>query len=143
MQTTICLKSEAVIPANWKAIEEYDFSFLRPVAKEEYPDLDWDMYFPQFITFLKLLTVQSKLRLPSQGVDRLLHVFICHTRTYRDFCQTMYGHFVDHEPETNLDRETVKIGHYALQALALEFFEKDPFVYDYKGQDCQCEAGNC
>ncbi|MBI4993958.1 hypothetical protein HZC33_03355 [Candidatus Wolfebacteria bacterium] len=31
-------------------------------------------------------------------VDRIFHAFVLNTGLYRDFCETFFGHFIDHTP---------------------------------------------
>jgi len=38
---------------------------------------------------------------PSRPVDALWHQFILNTRKYRNFCDMVYGHYLDHKPESS------------------------------------------
>jgi hypothetical protein len=40
--------------------------------------------------------------MPSRVVDDAWHEFICHTRAYEEFCRTVMGRFLHHDPEATM-----------------------------------------
>jgi hypothetical protein len=42
------------------------------------------------------------LLVPTPEIDRVWHVHILHTRKYRKDCEILFGHFIDHEPGSEL-----------------------------------------
>jgi hypothetical protein len=45
-----------------------------------------------------LLGKGQRSRRPTRGADAIWHAHILHTRRYREDCEALVGHFVDHEP---------------------------------------------
>ena len=45
-----------------------------------------------------LLKYPDKLILPSQEIDEVWHAHILHTREYREFCDLVFGRYIDHSP---------------------------------------------
>jgi hypothetical protein len=43
---------------------------------------------------------KAKLSMPSVLVDDMWHELVLHTRTYADFCEAAFGHFLHHQPES-------------------------------------------
>ena len=56
-----------------------------------------------YLRFLSLLQFYpDRLLVPTQDIDRVWHCHILHTRQYRQDCQTIFGHYLDHDPKLNL-----------------------------------------
>lgn len=56
-----------------------------------------------YLRFLALLRVYpDRLLIPTQDIDRVWHCHILHTRQYRQDCQTIFGYYLDHDPNSNL-----------------------------------------
>jgi hypothetical protein len=48
---------------------------------------------------------KTELSMPSRLVDDLWHEFMLHTRDYAAFCETAFGRFLHHQPETAMSPE--------------------------------------
>lgn len=46
---------------------------------------------------------------PSVDIDDVWHAHILHTREYTEFCNTIFGHYLHHDPHTEGDFKTAKI----------------------------------
>ncbi|MGQ0774844.1 MAG: hypothetical protein ACT4NY_10570 [Pseudonocardiales bacterium] len=44
----------------------------------------------------------ARLSMPSKLVDDMWHEMVLHTRDYAAFCDTAFGRFLHHEPESNM-----------------------------------------
>jgi hypothetical protein len=54
----------------------------------------------KYLKFLHLLQLYPNHQLiPTQEIDQVWHCHILHTRQYRQDCQTLFGEYLDHEPE--------------------------------------------
>ncbi|HEY9614437.1 glycine-rich domain-containing protein [Allocoleopsis sp.] len=57
----------------------------------------------RYKTFLFVSYLYPKISLvPTQDIDYLWHCHILHTRKYRQDCETIFGYFIDHEPNSEL-----------------------------------------
>lgn len=57
----------------------------------------------RYKTFLFISYLYPEVLLvPTQEIDRVWHVHILHTRKYRQDCEILFGHFIDHEPNSEL-----------------------------------------
>jgi hypothetical protein len=86
---------------------------------------------------LRILVVTPKYEnfVPSLKVDLAWHEFILHTRLYRDFCTTLIGPFIDHEPSVSrsVGRAAVagEIAAYTKQQLQQFYGPTAPFVWGH------------
>ena len=85
--------------------------FLKRKLRETYPHLagkDVELVergLRQF--FLACLRSRSKfVAMPSRVVDSMWHEFILHTRAYREWCDLVFGRFIDHTPAEVLGAKT-------------------------------------
>lgn len=57
----------------------------------------------RYKTFLFVSYLYPEILLvPTREIDRVWHVHILHTRKYRQDCEMLFGHFIDHEPDFEL-----------------------------------------
>lgn len=85
------------------ALTAYDFSFLYPQYKTDYPNYDRgvNLYASELRKFLELpLHFGGPLAAMNHGVDKLWHTFIIHTPQYAEFCDEVYGEFLHHQPRS-------------------------------------------
>lgn len=60
---------------------------------------EWDIAELEYRRFLTLKRLYPSVALvPSKQVDAIWHAHILDTRAYREDCQQVFGHFVDHFP---------------------------------------------
>ncbi|MGI5143717.1 glycine-rich domain-containing protein [Streptomyces sp. CA-106110] len=52
----------------------------------------------QMLAFLAACDYSDRPLSPSPLVDDFWHAFLLHTKAYREFCETNFGRFVDHQP---------------------------------------------
>ncbi|PTT76395.1 MULTISPECIES: hypothetical protein [unclassified Chryseobacterium] len=76
---------------NLRVIEE--FSVTHSVSLE-YSEI----CFHECLKFLSLVKYSNQSIQPSILVDGIWHIFITHTKDYREFCKKYIGFFVDHLP---------------------------------------------
>lgn len=84
-----------------KLIDEYSFEFLKERFQSIYPCDEYEFLgiVEEFKKFLKLVLKQDKpLAMIGKGIDELWHTFIIHTPQYREFCEEVFGEFIDHQP---------------------------------------------
>ena len=86
----------------------------------------------RYKTFLFVSYLYPNMQLvPTQDIDRVWHCHLLHTRKYRQDCELLFGHFIDHEPdselwsEANQNLDTVFAQTQALIALFEQYFETD------------------
>jgi hypothetical protein len=85
-------------------IEAFDLKRVRMSFIAEHPDQSPEVRLieRELKRFLSLgILIKSpkyETFVPSKVVDDLWHVFILHTRYYRDFCDAYLGGYVDHNP---------------------------------------------
>jgi hypothetical protein len=95
-------------PAAVKKVERiagYDLDFLAPKLTPELTNgwLD-EKQAPAVIRDLKrylalLALFPDEPLAPSNKVDMAWHTFVLYTRKYREFCNAVFGHYVDHYPD--------------------------------------------
>ena len=82
-------------------IDNFDFSFMKEKFTDSFP-CDDERFFrieSEFKRFMKLVLWQDKpLAMIGKGVDEFWHVFIIFTPQYREFCQDVFGEYIDHQP---------------------------------------------
>jgi len=86
-------------------IEDYDFSFLHEKFKRKYPvnEAVLKEIENEFRKFLILILINDlPIAATSKKVDELWHLFIIYTPQYREFCEKVFGHYIDHQPHSDL-----------------------------------------
>nr|VFJ87355.1 MAG: hypothetical protein BECKLFY1418A_GA0070994_100177 [Candidatus Kentron sp. LFY] len=86
-------------------IENLDLSFVREKTTL-YRDKESTNEFRhaelEFKKYLKLIRLSNgPLAIPSSRVDDIWHAFILFTPQYRKFCKKVYGHYIEHQPNTD------------------------------------------
>ncbi|MGI5369713.1 glycine-rich domain-containing protein [Streptomyces iakyrus] len=101
----------------------------------------------QMLAFLAACAYADRPLSPSPLVDDFWHAFLLHTQAYREFCETKFGRFLDHQPGF-LDRAEHGGGKAlrarTVDAITLAGYEIDlEFWPELDLADCsQCHA-NC
>lgn len=68
-------------------------------SEAEMSAAQWDAAEREYRRFLTLKRVYPAVALvPSKQVDAIWHAHILDTRAYREDCQRVFGHFIDHYP---------------------------------------------
>jgi hypothetical protein len=91
-------------------IQNLDFSSVRAKLQEK---LGWSADqaqrvegdYKRFLYALAHKRHDDILSPPTQEVDEFWHQHILDTRRYRDDCQTIFGHYVDHTPGLKADKQ--------------------------------------
>ncbi len=108
-------------------IENEDLSFLIPrleklgFAEDEVLEL-----ISEYKKYLILrLHHAGELPMYSLPIDKVWHAHILDTRAYREFCDRVYGSYLDHRPYTKVEFNS-RLPEYSSTTLALyrEVFEK-------------------
>ena len=81
-------------------IEPLIISLMNSYAWTELEARQASQNYLRFLCLLKLYP--DRLLIPTQDIDRVWHCHILHTRQYRQDCQTIFGHYLDHDPKLNL-----------------------------------------
>jgi hypothetical protein len=90
-----------------KMINEEDFSGVRrKVAEDHWREFGFapeESYLDEGIDALKVYYVLALVdplneHAVSDEIDRFWHAHILHTRQYRDFCERVFGQYIDHDP---------------------------------------------
>src|SRR4051794_24085580 len=82
-------------------LASYDLSAVRQrLARDLVVPPAWiDTALLEFRRYLGLVVVcETPLMMFSKQVDEVWHVCLLHSRLYADLCETVFGHFVHHEP---------------------------------------------
>lgn len=92
---------------DWSFDEAYTCEILL-----NYPHLSEDdvtTAFEQLRLYFGVCSWNEKklVAMPSKLVDACWHVFICDTRSYANFCETVFGRFLHHEPPSANDLQRV------------------------------------
>nr|VFK16557.1 MAG: hypothetical protein BECKLPF1236B_GA0070989_109713 [Candidatus Kentron sp. LPFa] len=86
------------------SIQETDFSFVREKTSRYIEHETTERFRHAECEFKKFLTLvkfgQGPLAIPSSAVDEIWHAFILYTPQYRQFCEEVFGFFVDHQPNS-------------------------------------------
>ena len=94
-----------LITESLSRIKRYDFGFLADRFAADHPAYAarFGEYTLELGKFLQLpLLCDGPLAAMSEGVDGVWHDFIVHTPQYRDFCQEVYGGYLQHQPRSAL-----------------------------------------
>ncbi len=109
--------------------------------------------------FLSILYLYPHTPLvPTQEIDVVWHCHILHTRKYRQDCQMLFGHFIEHEPDRELwgiaNQSSLDTAFAQTAALLAEYFSEaalgdtkleqpDPIflAYNLSRQQKLCEKG--
>ena len=61
----------------------------------------------RYLNFLYLMWLYpDRLLVPTQEIDLVWHCHILNTRQYRQDCQNLFGHYLDHDPCESPDQAT-------------------------------------
>lgn len=90
-------------------IWDYDFSFIKERI-EESNALSKDKIDEAITEYKKFMTVlrlkYGQIAMSSPIVDEIWHTHILFTRNYQDFCKSVFGEFIHHEPVAGKDKTT-------------------------------------
>lgn len=101
----------------------------------------------QALAFLGACAVATEPIGPSETVDIGWHAFLLYTRAYADFCDTLAGRFIHHEPDDDVPgTEWPTIPRASLSATVAAIraagYQVDDELWAAKPGDCtQCHAG--
>src|SRR5258708_601851 len=97
------------------------------------------LHWRELMKFLVACALSKEVLAPSRKLDEIWHEFLLHTRDYQDFCQTVLGVFVHHQPT-----DTVNPGAYnsTLSTLSQRFGRPNPEVWP-SNLAGTCDANNC
>lgn len=93
------------IPEREAAIDSLELDFVRERLAADGKLVGEDVWKvdTEFKRFLKLvLTGRRPLAMIDRRVDEYWHMFLLFTPQYRQFCSTVMGFFVDHQPRTSV-----------------------------------------
>jgi hypothetical protein len=73
---------------------------IRRIARDHCLDpLSAHTCFKQMLEYLyKAATTPGKIPGPNVAADKAWHTFLLYSKDYREFCQGMFGFFIDHQP---------------------------------------------
>ncbi len=79
---------------------------------------------------------------PSRAVDMYWHLFVLHTKDYREFTQAVFGKFIDHVPSTKEDANASR-GEYSatMQIYHKLFGHPDPAIWGHGNDGESCGGG--
>ncbi len=85
------------------SVEKLNFERLKhkytTTSEAEMTSQEWDTAELEYRRFLTLKVLYPNVALvPSKAVDKIWHAHILDTRAYRDDCEAVFGHFIDHYP---------------------------------------------
>lgn len=88
---------------NSRFIQDFDYKFLEERFSMEYPHLK--SQFREVVDelknfFLLANSSQGPLAMMSEEVDALWHTFVLHTPQYKKFCESAFGEYFHHQPNT-------------------------------------------
>ena len=98
-----------------KNIMVYPMTEIVERCKKDHNYTDEDMLIleKELKRYLSLSLVKNKndvgTGMYSKDVDNLWHAFILFTMEYSEFCNTYFGHFIHHKPETDMQRTPEKL----------------------------------
>lgn len=81
----------------------YDLSFLKERFMDVYPcsNAEFEEVQSEFKKFMVLVLTQNQpLAVVSEGVDELWHTFMIFSPQYHEFCNSIFGEYVHHQPHT-------------------------------------------
>lgn len=140
--------AEAQTHSKLAYIESFD---LRPILFNyiaEHPDHSPHVHLiarelKRFLS-LRLLVRNPKYSefVPSGIVDEMWHVFILHTKRYREFCENAVGNFIDHTPldggkKQGLAKYSGELFSYTKEELTRHYGALPPFVW---GISARCDT---
>lgn len=104
----IPLKSSSSVTRciNFNLLEQIDLSpLLIPLMRSyHWKHQQAEQACQRYLNFLCLLWLYpDRLLIPTQEIDQVWHNHILSTRQYRQDCQTLFGCYLDHHPELNLE----------------------------------------
>jgi hypothetical protein len=88
---------------NEQGLREFDFRPVRErvMAEHGWDDSTYDRYEGELRRFFCLIgTCDGPLAVISRKVDEIWHQLVLFTPLYREFCQKVFGRFIDHVPRT-------------------------------------------
>lgn len=90
----------------------------------------------EFRKFAKLWVLEpNQMAVPSEMVDPYWHAFVLDTPRYREFCNTVFGTFIDHNP--NVTKEVVQSPYQlTLEAYARHFGQPPAHIWGAAGESC-------
>lgn len=91
--------------------------------------------FRRFAT-LRVLEPEAVLA-PSDFVDEFWHEFVLDTRSYREFCEAVFGKFWEHNPKIS-SQEALPLYRDTLTAYRRCFGEPDPDAWGPAAATCSC-----
>ncbi|CDH43655.1 glycine-rich domain-containing protein [Candidatus Contendibacter odensensis] len=132
--------AQALYSMKVEFIENFDYS---PIRRDLAKDLGWSekriaQVESKAKAFFKCILVSNDgLRLsPDEEIDKFWHLFILRTQLYREFCEQVFGKFIDHQPE---DDPVVLAGAFAnTRQVYTQIFGK---VIPLKGSPATCFKG--
>jgi hypothetical protein len=86
-------------------IERFDLNFLAPKLTPELTngwlnERDAPLVIRDLKRYIALIVLfPGEALAPSNKIDMAWHTFILYTRPYREFCNEVFGHYVDHYPD--------------------------------------------
>lgn len=107
-------------PSLWQNIQDYqNEDVCNRFARDQKVSPEFaQLAFLEMKRFLYIALISRQSCSPSKIIDEMWHIFIIYTHSYRTFCQTFNGSYMDHIPS---DKPNIT-GYINTQALTLKIF---------------------
>lgn len=102
--------SNSAIMIAYSKLSKLDFKNVDRKFGEKYANYDIDTVRDETLRFLSLAAGNYRIA-PPKIIDDYWHEFILHTKMYSEYCQTVFGRFIHHQPndgskkQRNIDHE--------------------------------------
>jgi hypothetical protein len=100
----------ADVPLNRVMAYRFEPLIVRLVEKKGFERAEAENLYTDMLRFLYLCGTVGKTLAPSERVDLVWHEFLLFTREYQNFCRSMFGFFVHHNPVESGKRPAPKKG---------------------------------